>query len=251
MITGKTVTEFHKKQDEILKEESDRFNMYMKAVSPTVRRKLGRYNGMIRSIVYQIEKESGWEHTNEGFTCLSDFVYDREKNDITYKKNFVKRGKYAYHANNKENGKEIEFVRKYESLLERLYWCEKVRDSIYAKKDNRDRVEWMKARNAILEGKKEKEEKQPENDIESWVELSGRLFVENYQQDGINRLLKLLNALVDWKETDLYPYFMNEPISDKYKKDLVKWAALFNNRGMYLLDLYNEKEIEKERGRHY
>ena len=33
MITGKTVTEFHKKQDEILKEESDRFNMYESSIS--------------------------------------------------------------------------------------------------------------------------------------------------------------------------------------------------------------------------
>ena len=73
----------------------------------------------------------------------------------------------------------------------------------------------------------------------------------NYQKDGINRLLKLLNALVDWKETEIYPFFINEPISDKYKKDLLKWAALFSNRGMYILDLYNKKENEKEEKRHY
>ena len=36
-----------------------------------------------------------------------------------------------------------------------------------------------------------------------------------------------------------------------YKKDLLKWAALFSNRGMYILDLYNKKENEKEEKRHY
>ena len=251
MITGKKVTEFHREQDKLLREESEKYNTYMKVLSTREKRKLSKYNNLIRTIIYKIEKESGWEHTSNGFALLSDFTYNPEINDITYNVNEVVKGKFAYICKDTANQREKEFLDKYVDLLDRLFWCEKVRDSIYYKKENKEKADAITPITNAIKSKDGKVLKQEEKDITNWVELSGKIFMINYQKDGINRLLKLLNALVDWKETEIYPFFINEPISDKYKKDLLKWAALFSNRGMYILDLYNKKENEKEVRRHY
>ena len=40
MITGKKVTEFHREQDKLLREESEKYNTYMKVLSTREKRKL-------------------------------------------------------------------------------------------------------------------------------------------------------------------------------------------------------------------
>ena len=84
----------------------------------------------------------------------------------------------------------------------------------------------------------------------SYVQIASQQFESKYGQEGIKRLLYLLNYLTNTTYTnpeDNYKDQFSGSITNEYVDELFRWAATFTPRAGYILDYITNKREEMDK----
>ena len=88
-----------------------------------------KLNYLIREITSKIESESGWLYINQEFQCRTDFHYNADYEEISYKTNRVSL-KEKWIISKTGSKKEEKFIKRYKTLLETLISLEKKKERL-------------------------------------------------------------------------------------------------------------------------
>ncbi len=242
MLVSTTVIKLNK---EVKEENSKRYReceMVSRKLDPVSRLRLKRINVLINRISKSIEDTTGWVYTPSCFIFKSNYQYDDEHDEITFDLNKVTRTRTGYRISKLDTEYEKDFVSKHKELLDKLLKLELKRDNIlnpYLRKYG----ELMK----YFEELTSKKSKDTTETKCSYIEIASKQFESKFGEEGIKRLLYLLNYLVTTTYTeplDNYNDQFSGSITSDYVDELFRWAAAFTPRAQYILDVVSKKREE-------
>ena len=186
MLDTTNITRLKLKRDKVLEEYRKDNQEAYDELNILKRKRLFKINDMIYSITNAIEQESGWLYTPSSFTCLSDFSYtDKE---IVYTINTINSNEDGYYITEDSNPRELRFFTKYKDMLDKLFELEKRRKSLLPEKDPHIiPISRIVTREARIKDNKDN------NMVNSFTNALAYEFVMEYKNEGIVKLVKLLN----------------------------------------------------------
>ena len=235
---------------------------------------LERYFYCKQELIRILENENRWRYTKPGFFCRTNFKYNPQDKEITYRVNLIKRNNNGYYVDETSTPLSIEYYNRNTQFFIELAKVERLINSIYLQyKPQVDRIILL-----TKEGRKSMKEIDPEvrkrlklctspihhdklvfikddfNDINRFIHL--------YQKDGLKRLIRWLNALSSTDDLDtIYNAYIEEmaPFTfipekeDKtdakkmaiatYLPRLLKMIKMYSVRGE---TLYNKYQLEEQ-----
>ena len=236
---------------------------------------LEKYFYYKQELIRILENDHRWRYTRPGFFCRSNFKFNPQDREITYRTNLIRVTTDGYTVEGISTPRAVDYYNQNKELFTKLADVERLINSIYLKYQHQvDRVIFL-----TKEGRRSMKEIDPElrkrlklctspihqdrivfvkddfNEINRFIHL--------YQKDGLKRLIRWLNALNGDEDLDtLYTEYLEEmaPFAfipekeDKtdtkkmaiatYLQRLLKMIKLYSVRGEAL---YNKYQLEEEK----
>lgn len=234
MICFKKLLDFEREKQEIKEKHYRERRLINNSLSGFDKIRYDKIQEMIYKITYKIEKDTGWEYTDRSFILPSDFTYSN--GDIDFTINNVSSTDLGYLPKIDMNDREYAFLEQNSKLLKRLGKLENKRD-FYLNKAREINPNMV----FMTSTKSTKSKNLDALFMQRWLEEESNRFISKYHEDGIKRLIKILNLISDNSTDESYGYIMNMYISSEYKRDLLRWASTFSKRGNILLEKFNER----------
>lgn len=212
------------------------------------RKRLLKINNMIEEIVKQIEETSGWEYYDNHFRSRTNFTYDKDSNEITFQVNMVERENQGYHSVT-SNSQEEKFLKRYDTLLKRIAVLEQKKEDLL--QANKEKVEEARQKVVVHPSTREVLREQEEKEglfLHSWTDIEMDYFISKYGIEGLSRLIKLMNQLVDYDTPiDAYNAFIRENTTKDFKSRTLSWISVYTASGEKWLDKYYDEEQDRNR----
>ena len=203
-------------------------------LDPISKLRLNIINSLINDLTLTIGELSGWIYSPNGFTLKSNYRYDKETGEITFDLNRVSKGPSGYEPSLDRTEQELLFITKYKSLLNRLLKLERKRSIIINSHLNRHclSISYTKDNDNLP-----KEDNNYNNEDYHYLEIASKEFISRFGEEGINRLVNLLNYLVnpDTEEPiEMYNKQFFPGATNLYIDELFRWAVSFTPRANYV-----------------
>ena len=217
------------KKDEKIRLATERRNKALESANYFKKKQLLRIQKLLDGLVRLIESSSGWIYTTDSFVLRSDYHYNGDKKDITFKTNIIRRGENGYYLRQEPSPREETFYTVYKEVLDKIFALEEKRERIYQSLSIPDEnvIDFAKIKSRQIR----RRWNNPEYTRDVTMALAIQ-FINNYGTDGIRRLVHLLNRLTDIKDPiDAYNDLIRERISPDYIETLFRWAAMYSPKG--------------------
>lgn len=231
MLISKELLDLNKQVRDEKGEVYQDCNMVMKFLNPISRMRLKRINYLIDEISTTIGELSGWIYSPSGFTLKSDYEYDPDNEEITFKVNRVNKTIAGYEPSEAKTTHELLFLTKYEEFLKRLLKLENKRATILNSYIN-EHGSMVFHRQVAPAPAPEAEAKEP-----SYLKIASDQFISHFGEEGIRRLVNLLNYLVNTNDNDPIAMYNRQFFSGAtslYIDELYRWAVAFTPRAEYV-----------------
>ena len=221
-----------KKRTQLVRsKDREKYQEALRRGSFVTRRRLMNLDEAIAEAVREIEDTTGWEYFDNHFRSRSDFYYDKEKDQISFQVNLVERIGEEYYRTTATNEREVAFTKKNHFLLSGLAHLEARRDQLY------DQTLDRPTKDTPVE----------DTFTTTWTDIEMSYFLEKYGEEGIRRLLKLLNQLTDSTcREDTYNAFIRDDTSRDFKNRVLSWVSVYLPQGGKWFN-----EFQKEKPKEY
>ena len=245
MLISKELLDLNKQVRDEKGEVYQDCNMVMRELDPIRRMRLKRINHLIDEIATTIGESSGWIYSPSGFTLKSDYEYNPDKEEITFKVNRVNKTISCYEPSKDRTAYELLFITKYQDFLSRLSKLENKRATIINPILNSHYTSLT-----YTKGTDNKEVAEPETKESSYLQIASDQFISHFGEEGIRRLVNLLNYLVNTNDNDPIAMYNRQFFSGAtslYIDELYRWAVAFTPRAEYVEKAVTRKKEAMER----
>ena len=234
MLISNKVIELNNQTRNEKKELQQDCDMIYQELDPISKLRLNRINSLINDLTLTIGELSGWIYSPACFTLKSNYRYDKETGEITFDLNRVSKGPSGYEPSLDRTEQELLFITKYKGLLNRLLKLERKRSIIINSHLNRHclSISYTKDNDNLP-----KEDNNYNNEDYHYLEIASKEFISRFGEEGINRLVNLLNYLVNPDTEDpieMYNKQFFPGATNLYIDELFRWAVSFTPRANYV-----------------
>ena len=232
MLISNKVIELNNQTRNEKKELQQDCDIIYQELDPISRLRLNRINSLINDLTLTIGELSGWVYSPAGFTFKSNYQYNPETKEITFDLNRVSKGPSGYEPSLDKTQYELLFITKYKGLLNRLLKLERKRSIIINSHLNRHCLSITYTKDNDNLSKEENN-----NDDYHYLEIASKEFISRFGEEGINRLVSLLNYLVNPDTEDpieMYNKQFFPGATNLYIDELFRWAVSFTPRADYV-----------------
>ena len=238
MLDMTKINDFNYQKNKAIDEDREALRRDYSNLGFIGQKRLIRINSMIRTITFNIERESGWTYIPPStFSILSNYRYNQK--EILFDINRIR----DFKLDSNPTPLEVAFYNKYKEALLKL------KDLLDRKRALTSTEEESKIIDisSIRDRDEIRRTNQEKNTLYGFVREMAYDFVRKYSTTGITRLITLLNRLT--KEEDpfeAYKALKREVHDPEYVQDILRWAAMYNPKAQVILD-----KLADERNRAY
>ena len=185
-----------------------------------------------RELDSTIGELSGWIYSPSGFILKSNYSYNPETQEMIFDVNRVIKGINGYEPSEDRTAFELLFTTKYQTFLDRLFKLEKKRDTL---------INPIINEHCISISSSKENSGQPINESSpkdnTYLQIASDRFLSIFGIEGVNRLINLLNYLVntnDNEPVDMYNKQFFSGATSLYIDELFRWASSFTPRADYV-----------------